>query len=297
VLEVLLALLAALAFATGTVCMQKGTLQMPPGESEKPGFLLKLLRKPIWVIGIFIDLLGFVAQAGALAVGRIVVVQPLLVTTVVFALPLGVKFTGQRVGRWEIVGAGLVVGGIAVFVVLNNPDEGATDSTWARWLIAAGALLAIAVALVILCRGRRPGLMAAMLGTAAGCVFGLTAGLIKAFVTRFDSGFGAVFADWHIYVFVVLEILAFSLLQRALATGSLAPAIAANMSVETVVSILLGVLLFKEDLHPTPALLAVSILALLAAFVGIVLLARSEGASHGSTPAPPPTTPLPEPAT
>jgi drug/metabolite transporter (DMT)-like permease len=280
VLSVLLALLAALLFAVGTVMMQKGTLQMPEGESEKPGFLLKLIRKPIWVLGIVIDFLGYGAQAAALSVGRIVVVQPLLVTTVVFALPLGVRFTGQKVGKREVLGAGLVAGGIAAFVILNNPDEGRDDAPVGQWLVAGAALLGIASALVVASRGRSAGVRAALLGTAAGGLLGLTAGLTKATVTRFDEGFVHVFSDWHVYVLLPLELLAFSLLQSALATGALAPAIATNMSVETLMSIVLGIVLFDENLHGSAALLAVSIIGLLLALVGVILLARSEGRAH-----------------
>jgi drug/metabolite transporter (DMT)-like permease len=279
-LAIPLALLAAFLFAVGTVCMQKGTLEMPEGESEKPGFLLKLIRKPIWVAGIVIDFLGYGAQAVALAVGRLVVVQPLLVTTVVFALPLGVKFTGQRVGRREILGAALVVGGLAIFVILNNPDEGRSDAPLGSWVITAAIFLALAAALIVGSRGRSAGVRAALLGTAAGGLLGVTGGLTKATVTRFDDGIGAVFGDWHVYALVALELLAFSLLQSALATGALAPAIATNMSVETLVSIGLGVILFKEDLRGSPALLAVSLVALVVALVGLVLLARSEGRAH-----------------
>ena len=207
-LAILLALLAALCFAVGTVCMQKGTMAMPIGESEKPGFLLKLIRQPIWVAGILIDLAGFVAQAAALSVGRLVVVQPLLVATVVFALPLGVKFTGQRVGPREILGAGLVVGGLATFLILNNPDEGRSDAPWSDWLITCAVLLGLAGAFVTASRRFSSGVKAALLGTAAGGLLGLTGGLTKSTVTRLDEGVGAVFGDWHVYVLVIFELLA-----------------------------------------------------------------------------------------
>jgi drug/metabolite transporter (DMT)-like permease len=287
VLAILLGLLAALLFAVGTVFMQKGTLEMPEGEAEKPGFLLKLARRPVWLLGIGADLVGYVAQAGALAVGRLVVVQPLLIATVVFALPLGVKFTGQRVGRREIVGAVLVTGGIALFVILNNPDEGKSDAPWGDWLIACAVFLGIAAVLFVGARRFGPGVKAAMLGTAAGGLLGLASALTKATVTRFDEGFGAVFGDWHVYALVAVSVVGFSLLQSALATGSLAPAIATNMSVETIASIVLGIVLFDENLRGSPALLAVSIVALLVAFVGLVMLARSEGGAH-ARPAPEP---------
>jgi drug/metabolite transporter (DMT)-like permease len=287
-LAVLLALFAALCFAVGTVCMQRGTLDFPEEESHKPGFLLKLVRKPVWVAGIVIDLLGYAAQAGALAVGRIVLVQPLLVTTVVFALPLGVKFTGQKVGRLEIIGAALVVGGLALFVGLNNPDEGRTDAPWEDWLITFGIFIGLAAALIIASRNRSHGVQAALLGVAAGGLLGVTACLTKATVHRLDDGIEAVFTDWHIYVLIVLEIAAFTLLQSALATGALAPAISTNMAVETLISIVLGIVLFKEDLHGSPALLAVSLVALVGALIGLVILSRSQGRAEGPSPEPSP---------
>ena len=42
------------------------------------------------------------------------------------------------------------------------------------------------------------------------------------------------------------------------------------MSVETVVSIVLGIVLFQEALHGSPGLLGVSLVALVLAFVGLV---------------------------
>ncbi len=61
-----------------------------------------MAKRPVWLAGIAADALGFVCQAVALAVGRLAVVQPLLVATVVFALPLGAKFTGQKVRRVDV---------------------------------------------------------------------------------------------------------------------------------------------------------------------------------------------------
>ena len=141
--------------------------------AQSAGFLLTLARKPVWLFGVAASGLGFAAQAAALGVGRLVVVQPLLVASIVFALPFGARFTGQRVGRREIVGAIAVTGGIAAFLVISNPSEGRDDAPVVEWLIAGGILGAITVALVLASRGRRPGLKAALLGTSAGILFGL----------------------------------------------------------------------------------------------------------------------------
>jgi drug/metabolite transporter (DMT)-like permease len=293
-LAIIFALVAAFLFAVGTVLMQKGTMEEDEDEALKAGFLLTLARKPVWLLGILADLLGYGAQAAALAFGRLVVVQPLLVATVVFALPLGVKFTGQRVGRPEIIGATLVTVGLVVFTLLSDPAEGRDDAPWEQWAIASAIFLVAAAVLVAASRRRSPGVRAALLGTAAGGLLGLASALTKAVVTRFDQGIVEVIADWHLYLLIAVSVVGFALLQAALATGSLAPAIATNMSVETVAAIVLGIVLFEENLQESAALLALSLVALLVALVGLVMLSRAEGRAHRS-PAPEPS-PEPEPA-
>ena len=52
--------------------------------------------RPVWLAGIAADRIGYVAQAAALGIGRLVVVQPLLASMIVFALPLGKRILGQH---------------------------------------------------------------------------------------------------------------------------------------------------------------------------------------------------------
>src|SRR5829696_1117139 len=101
-MDVALALAAALFFSLGTVLQQQ--------VARGAGFLLRLARRPRWLAGIASDGLGFLCQAGALAAGRLVVVQPLLATSVVFSLPLGAKLGGRRVVRREMGAAVAVTG-------------------------------------------------------------------------------------------------------------------------------------------------------------------------------------------
>ena len=144
-LSVILALVGAVLFAFGTVLQQKGTMEEPEGEALKAGFLLRLLRKPVWLLGVGIDALGYACQAAALGVGKLVVVQPLLVSSVVFALPIGARLTGQRIGRREIAGAVAVVVGLAAFTLVSNPEGGVDNASDRGWLIGAAVTLFSAV--------------------------------------------------------------------------------------------------------------------------------------------------------
>jgi drug/metabolite transporter (DMT)-like permease len=279
-LSVILALVAAALFALGTVLQQKGAMQESDADALKAGFLLRLAQKPIWLLGVLADGLGYIAQAAALGVGKLIVVQPLLVASVVFALPLGVRLTGQKIGRREVAGAASVCVGLAVFTLIANPEGGTADATDRAWLIGSLVVGATAAALSLAALGRSPGVKAALFGTAAGVIFGIVAALTKATVDRFDNSFTAVFADWHLYGLIGSSLIGFALVQMSLQTGALAPAISTTMVFETIVGVAVGIFMLHEELHPEPWGIAVSLLALVAVLAGLVALARSQGAAE-----------------
>ena len=158
-MEIALALVAALLFALGTVLQQKAGLDEPT-DTDAPGgtsgLLLQMARRPVWLAGIAADALGFVAQAVALTIGRLAVVQPLLVSSVVFALPLGVKLTGQTVRRIDIVAALVVAAALAAFLLVADPSGGRDDAPFGEWMIACGACIGAAALLMLVARGRPP---------------------------------------------------------------------------------------------------------------------------------------------
>lgn len=289
-LSVGLALLAGFLFAIGSVLQQMGTMQEPDADALRAGFILRLLRRPVWLLGVVTDGAGYVAQAAALGVGRLVVVQPLMVSSVVFALPLGVWLTGQKVGRREIAGAGAVVAGLTVFMAVSNPTGGRTDAPLSTWAIAAGATGGAALGLVLAASRRRPALRAALIGSAAGILFGFVAGLTKSTVDRFGDGASAVFLDWHIYALAAASFVGFMLIQASLHTGALAPAITTTMVLETVVGVVVGLTVLQESLHESEWGLAVTAAALAAVVAGLVALAGAQEAGKAAAP------PEPEPA-
>jgi drug/metabolite transporter (DMT)-like permease len=283
-----LALLAALLFAVGIVFQQKADMDESDEAARSPGLLLRLLRRPVWLFGVGSNLLGFVAQAAALGVGRLVIVQPLQVTSVVFALPLGARFTGQRIGRREIAGAVAVTAGLAAFVGLSNPTGGRADAPFHEWAVAGAVCGGAALVLSAVGFGRRPGLKAALLGTAAGILFGLVAALTKATVDRLDDGIVAFLFDWHLYALIGLTIPAFWLTQASLQTGALAPAIATSMAFDPVASLLLGLLLFDERLTHSPVRRVILGVSLLIALAGLVVLSFARERAEQAVPEAPP---------
>jgi drug/metabolite transporter (DMT)-like permease len=283
-MDIALALVAALLFALGTVLQQRAGLEEGT-EGASSSLLLRMARRPVWVAGIVADSLGFIAQAAALTIGRLAVVQPLLVSSVVFALPLGAKLTGQRIRRIDVGAAVLVTLALIVFLTVANPSGGRDNAPVGEWLIAGGVIGAICVPLVLLSRGMAPGRKAALLGTAAGLLFGLSAALTKAVADQLGDGVIELITNWHVYALIAVGYVSLTLSQLALSTGSLAPAAATSMAFDPIASVVLGVTLMQESIHETTIGVVVTMIALAGALAGMAVLATGETGPPASKPA------------
>ena len=285
-LEVLLALAAALLFAFGTVLQQKAGLDEPEtARGSGSGLLLRMARRPLWLAGIAADALGFVAQAVALTIGRLAVVQPVLVVSVVFALPLGALLTGQRVRRADVAAAVVVTGALATFLLVADPSGGRDDAPVGEWLVAGAAFGGVCAALVVAARRASPAPRAALLGMATGLLFGLSAALTKAVGDQFADGVLTIFADWHLYVLAAVGYASMTLSQMSLQTGMLAPAVATSMAFDPIASVILGTTLMQESLHASIGGAVVALASLAAALGGLAVLARTQDGSVAAKPA------------
>jgi drug/metabolite transporter (DMT)-like permease len=275
-MDVVLALVAALCFSLGTVLQQQVASTASEEEARQAGFLLRLARRPRWLAGIASDAVGFAAQAAALAIGRLVVVQPLLATSVVFSLPLGAKLGHRRVVWRDMIAALAVTAGLGVFLVVADPTGGREDATTAAWIVSFAGAAVVCAGLALAARGQPPARRAGLIGAAAGILFGLSAGLTKATVERLDDGVLEVFTSWHVYALVVVGYASMSLSQRSLQTGALAPAVATQMSLDPITSLLLGIFAFDETVHEDAVGLIAALVAFVVMIAGIVRLAAAE---------------------
>ena len=107
-------------------------------RARAPGCCCGWRASPVWLAGIAADALGFVGQAVALTIGRLAVVQPLLATSMVFALPLGHRLTAQRVTRSDVGAAVLVTASLIAFLTIANPSGGRDDAPIGEWLVLGG---------------------------------------------------------------------------------------------------------------------------------------------------------------
>jgi uncharacterized membrane protein len=179
-----------------------------------------------------------------------------------------------------VTGAAVILVGLALFAILGDPEGGRDDAPGNEWAIAI-AIVAVVCA-VLLVFGGRGGLSirAAVYGTVAGILFGLSAALTKPTVEDLHAGIGELLSHWEPYVLAIAGVLGFVLQQVSLATGRLAPSVATVSVANPVVSILLGVVLLEERLSRPAWHVVVACFGLALALIGAVVisLAREAGA-------------------
>jgi drug/metabolite transporter (DMT)-like permease len=267
-----LALLAAFLFALAAALQQKGALGLPEISLRHPASLERLAGQTMWLVGTAALLGGYVFQAAALDRGRLAIIQPLLVTTVVFALPLGYVLTQQHVGRREIGGAAVIVLGLALFAIYGDPAGGKENAPGDEWAIAITVLALVCAALLLF--GGRGGLTmrAAIYGTIAGILFGLSAALTKPTLGYLHAGVEQLLSNWEPYALAVAGVLGFVLQQVSLGTGRLAPSVATVSVANPVVGILLGTLLLDERLSRPIWHIVVACIGLGLALAGAVVI-------------------------
>jgi hypothetical protein len=138
------------------------------------------------------------------------------------------------------------------------------------------------------CSSRRSSGRCRSLGVCAGLYFGLTAGFAKPVLNDLHVSVGEAVGDWLTWALLGFGFVAFLLQQLSLATGQLAPAMAAVSVANPAVSVLLGILLYEERLTRPGWHVAVAAVALLAALGGAVLITlanRETEMPDGSAPA------------
>ena len=282
-MAVLTALGAALCYAVASVFQQHAAVQAPAEDAFRVSLLVRLLGRPIWLMGMLADLAGFVLQFIALGHGSLVLVQPLLVCGLLFALPLGAAFSHRRLlTAPEWFGSAVVVGGLALFLVDANPGSGVDNTSGRVWVILAVATLGPAAVLLYGARRSGGALRATLTATAAGSVFGLSAALTKTvsgLVVDSDDGLGAllvhIFTTWQTYGLMITGLATLVLAQSAFQAGPLGWSLPALTVMDPVTSVIIGALAFHESINASAGAITLETLGMLLMAGGVVGLGRS----------------------
>jgi drug/metabolite transporter (DMT)-like permease len=288
VLAVLCALGAALLYATASVLQQRSASAEAAEHSMRIGLLTRLLRNPLWLLGIAADVVGFVLQFVALSVGTLVLVQPLLVVGLLLALPIGAKVNGTHMARRDWISAAAVCAGLGIFQSVADPSSGrdfVAPSTWLFLLSAVGGLGVVLAGLGTRAAGRAK---AILLSAGAGTIYGMAAALTKTVGHLLSLNLWRTFIYWEPYALGVVGVAGMLIAQSAFQAGALDVSLPTMTVVDPVISIMVGSLAFDERIADSAAAVGAEVASLVIMVVGIYGLARSQAVRPNPDWVPPP---------
>jgi hypothetical protein len=270
------ALAAALFYAAASVLQQGEAERQPEDQELKISLVARLARRPRWLAGLGLDVVGFVAQWLALSWGSLVVVQPLLVSGLLFALPMKARIVRCRFDRSDWAGAVMTTVGLAVFLTVSQPVAGHSNVDPLAWALILGVGALIAGPLLALGRGSSPKWKAMSYGTAGGVVYGVCAALTKTCSQLLSRGFAHLFTSWQPYVLVSAGAAGMVIAQSAFQAGPLDVSLPTLSATDPVVSVVIGAVAFGEAIHLGPVATPMEAISFAAVVVGIFVLGRTE---------------------
>ncbi|GAA1501536.1 DMT family transporter [Dactylosporangium maewongense] len=272
-----LAVCAAALSGVGNAIQQRAAVRAPAGSALHWRLLAYLLRQRLWLAGLAIAVAGNIMTGASLGLGTVTLVEPLTVTSLLFALPVAAIWSRYRLGPREWIGALAVVLGLAAFLVAGQPEPGQrADAPLWQWGLAAGAIGSVTWGLVHVARRMRPQHEASVLGVGAGMLFGLQAALTSTAAHRlFDAGLPAVLTSWTPYAVVAVAAVGILLAQSAYKLAPLSVSYPAVTAAEPLAGIAIGVSVLGGALQVGPLLIVAQVAALAVMIGGVYAVAAS----------------------
>lgn len=273
------ALGSALGYALSSVVQHRAARGAGDHHSSL-GLLVHLALQPIWLLGLVLAGVSLGLHALALSFGELSLVQPLLISGVLFALPISVLLDGRRPSLREWLWAAVLVAGIGTFLVTASPSVGSVPTDTERLAALVGVGAAVAGAILLIGHRLVPTHRAALFGLGAGITYGITASLLKQVAGTINGDPLNLLTSWPVYVLGAIGVGALMLNQAAYRSGPLAASLPPMTMADPIVAILLGVLVFNERIAHDPGALSLEVASAVVVLVATVQLARRAPSLH-----------------
>jgi drug/metabolite transporter (DMT)-like permease len=277
------AVAAACLLGLGFVLQQEAAARAPVPAALSPRILWRLAHEPRWLAGIACMVGGQVLSGTALLTGDLSVVEPLLTTSLLWAMLLARWLSGERLGLAGWAGVLLLSGGVLTFMLVGRP-VGTDDPVGpVRHWAVFGTVAAVAVALFLVGRHVRPADDAFLLAVAGGVFFGLQDALTRVSGRVLtESGTEAMLRSWQTYGIVVAAVAGLTLVQNAFRAGPLWKSLPMMTVAEALAGITCGIGYLGDRVRLAPEALAVEAAGLVAVAAGLLLIGRHPAMPAGA---------------
>lgn len=249
--------------------------------------VLRLVQQPIWLLGLGLEIAGFLLEAFAFSVSPATLVAPVVACDMLVFVLLGSVVFGTRLSGTGLLGAGAMMGAVGLLTLAFSSDARlgrAADNLQLAAFLVGCAVVAGAASLL----GTRA--LAAERTLAAAAVFSTAAGIAYGLATMSTRQVGRTFSihhPWNLlatvtpYVLAGCSVLALSLSQRALQTNPIT-AFPLTSAVAAFLPVILGATLLGDQI-PTGGRRALFVGASALLVAGVALLARDRSVAEVAT--------------
>jgi drug/metabolite transporter (DMT)-like permease len=273
--NIAIAIISAMLSGAGLVLQQHAAEQAPKSYFLHLRLIADLLRRRRWLAGVAIMGVGQASSAWAVGHLELSVSEPLMATSLIFALILAVPLSGQRLCRTELLGALILAAGVTMLSVSRTVSaQGVRFGSFAYWP-AAAAIGVIAFGFVHAGLRREGQQRATLTATASGLIFGISDALTRRSVQIIDGRHAtALLTSWPAYSLVGASLVGLWLMESSFNAAPLRASLPAITAAEPVAGIALGVVVFGDVIRISPWMITLQIAGLAALVTGVLMVAR-----------------------
>lgn len=279
-LAVLLAIIASFSFASGASAQHLGIDKALMGEADRKltlPRLVKMVRTPVWLLGLSLIALGAALHLVALALAPITVIQPLGILAVGWSVLIAARLKGKQPERkiWFAVAVSVV--GIVGFTILSTKyTTEATDISLATMLWTTAAIWALSILLTSFGLFGPRSVRSLCWAWAGAALYGLGSGYMKIMAEIITHGAKLTGAEF--VTALVGLILAYGvggwMIQTAYATGPAEVVVGSMTTVDPLAAVVVGLVVLGEGALLTPLVAMGMVVAGLVAAGGVAVLSR-----------------------
>jgi hypothetical protein len=275
--EYLLGVLAAALLGVGFVLQQDAAQQAPTAHFLRLQLIADLFRRPRWLAGLITMVAGELLSGWVIGHMVLSLAEPLLATNLLFALLLAGPLSGQRVHKFEVLGALILMAGVTALSLARSVRSPAVYvGSSAYWPFAGAAVVFLVLAFAELGRRRSAGQRAILTGISAGLVFGIADALTRRTAQLIVTGhLAVVLTSWPGYSLIAVSLTGIWLMESAFNAAPLHISLPGITAAEPVSGIVLGIVVFRDSVHVSSGTLALQAAGLAALLIGVIMVARS----------------------
>jgi drug/metabolite transporter (DMT)-like permease len=166
-LGLLAGLSASVLFNLGVALQALEAKRAPVEEGLRLSLLERLLRRPVWVLGLALGGVGAVLEVVAFAIAPFIVIEPLLAAGLLVLLVFGIRELGERPDAETLTGVLAIILG-TVFIAWGAPEHSEEHRGPVTVVVVMAAMVLVSLIPFALRGGRHDTAMGANVGSACG---------------------------------------------------------------------------------------------------------------------------------